>query len=209
MIFETVVVGPLQVNCYLLGCEETGEGVVIDPGADADRIISLLTRLGLKIVHVINTHGHFDHVGGNRKLLEISGADLLMHEADVPLLSLAGATAAAYGLEAEDSPRPDSYLRDGMNIAFGNYELTVLHTPGHTPGGCCLYGEGVVITGDTLFADSVGRTDLPGGSHTALVESIHRKLLTLPDDTVAYPGHGPATTIGRERLKNPYLQKRG
>ena len=209
MIFETIVVGPLQVNCYLLGCEETGEGVVIDPGADADRIISLLTRLGLRIVHVINTHGHFDHVGGNRKLLEISGADLLMHEADVPLLSLAGATAAAYGLEAEDSPRPDSYLRDGMNIAFGNYELTVLHTPGHTPGGCCLYGEGVVITGDTLFADSVGRTDLPGGSHTALVESIHRKLLTLPDDTVAYPGHGPATTIGRERLKNPYLQKRG
>jgi len=208
MIFETVVVGPLEVNCYLLGCEETREGVVIDPGADTDRIIPLLSRHGLKIVHVINTHGHFDHVGGNRKILETTGADLLLHEADVPLLPLAGATAAAYGLKAEDSPRPDGYLRDGMNIAFGNYELTVLHTPGHTPGGCCLYREGMVITGDTLFADSVGRTDLPGGSLAALVESIHSKLLTLPDDTVAYPGHGPATTIGRERLQNPYLQNR-
>jgi hydroxyacylglutathione hydrolase len=209
MIFETVVVGPLQVNCYLLGCEETGEGVVIDPGADADRIIPLFSRHGLKIVHVINTHGHFDHVGANGKLVEITGADLLLHEADVPLLALAAKTAAVYGLKAEESPRPDVYLKDGMKIAFGKYELTVLHTPGHTPGGCCLYSEGMVITGDTLFADSVGRTDLPGGSHATLVASIHRKLLTLPDDTVAYPGHGPATSIGRERLHNPYLQNRG
>jgi glyoxylase-like metal-dependent hydrolase (beta-lactamase superfamily II) len=202
MIFETVIVGPLEVNCYLLGCEETRQGVVIDPGADADRIIPLISRHGLKIVHVINTHGHFDHVSGNRKMLEATGADLLLHEADVPLLSLAGATAAAYGLKAEDSPFPDGYLSDGMNIAFGNYELTVLHTPGHTQGGCCLYCEGLVITGDTLFADSVGRTDLPGGSHAALLESIHRKLLTLPDGTVAYPGMA-GSTDGRERSQIP------
>jgi hydroxyacylglutathione hydrolase len=208
MIFETIVVGPLAVNCYVLGCEKTLEGVVIDPGADADKIIALLSRSGLKIVHVINTHGHFDHVGGNRKILDETGADLLIHEADVPLLSRAVATAALYGLPGEDSPPPDIYLQDGMTIAFGTYQFKVLHTPGHTVGGCCLYLEGMVFTGDTLFADSVGRTDLPGGSLAALMESINGKLLTLADDIVAYPGHGPSTTIGRERKFNPYLQGR-
>jgi hydroxyacylglutathione hydrolase len=208
MIFETVIVGQLAVNCYILGCERTGKGIVIDPGADADRILPVLSKLGLKIIHVVNTHGHFDHVGGNGEILKVTGADLLLHEADVPLLSRAVATAAAYGLPAENSPHPDEYLLDGMTIPFGDYELRVLHTPGHTPGGCCLYSEGMVITGDTLFADSVGRTDFPGGSLEALMESIHSKLLTLPDDTIVHPGHGPASTIGRERVRNPYLRGR-
>lgn len=208
MIFETVIVGQLAVNCYILGCEKTGKGIVIDPGADADRIIPVLSKHGLKIVHVVNTHGHFDHVGGNRKILRVTGADLLLHEADVPLLSRAVATAAAFGLSAENSPHPDGHLLDGMTIPFGDYELKVLHTPGHTPGGCCLYREGMVITGDTLFADSVGRTDFPGGSLEALMKSIHDKLLTLPDDTVVYPGHGPTSTIGWERIRNPYLRGR-
>jgi glyoxylase-like metal-dependent hydrolase (beta-lactamase superfamily II) len=208
MIFETVVVGPLAVNCYLLGCEKTREGVLIDPGADTDKLTALLSRHQLKIIHVINTHGHFDHVGGNRKIVEETGADLLLHEADVPLLARAAATAAAYGLPCVDSPPPDNYLLDGMTINFGTYQLKVLHTPGHTPGGCCLSLDGIVITGDTLFAESVGRTDLPGGSLELLMESIRGKLLTLPDDTVAYPGHGPSTNIGREKRINPYLQGR-
>jgi hydroxyacylglutathione hydrolase len=208
MILETVVVGPLEVNCYVLGCEKTGKGVVIDPGADPDRIIPAFSGHGLKIIHVLNTHGHFDHVGGNRKILEATGADLLIHEADVPLLSRASASAAVYGLRTENSPLPDRYLVDGMVIPVGTYEIKILHTPGHTPGGCCLLVDGIVITGDTLFADSVGRTDFPGGSMEALMKSIGDKLLSLPEDTVVYPGHGPSTTIGRETVHNPYLARR-
>ena len=208
MIFETVVVGPLEVNCYILGCEETGQGVVIDPGADPHKILPAITGHGLKIVHVLNTHGHFDHVGGNRAVMEATGADLLIHEADVPYLSHAVKTAASYGLQSENSPLPGGYLLDGMVIPVGSYELKVLHTPGHTPGGCCLYGSGIVITGDTLFAESIGRTDFPGGSHETLIKSIRDKLLNLPDDIIVYPGHGPSSTIGRERMHNPYLANR-
>jgi glyoxylase-like metal-dependent hydrolase (beta-lactamase superfamily II) len=207
MILETVIVGPLEVNCYILGCEKTGEAVVIDPGADADRIIPVFSRHGLKIIHVLNTHGHFDHVGGNRTILEATGADLLIHEADIPLLSRASESAAVYGLRTENSPLPDRYLVDGMIFPVGTYEIKVLHTPGHTPGGCCLHVDGIVITGDTLFADSVGRTDFPGGSTETLMKSIHDKLLKLPDETVVYPGHGPSTSIGREKRHNPYLAK--
>jgi hydroxyacylglutathione hydrolase len=207
MIFETVVVGPLGVNCFILGCEETGEGVVIDPGGEAERVLAAVTRLGLTIRYVINTHGHFDHVGGNRAVLDATGAQLLIHEGDVHFLSRAADVATMYGLVTENSPRPDRLLEDGMAITFGRQTIRVLHTPGHTPGGCCLYlaEQGVVITGDTLFADGVGRTDFPGSSHQSLMESIRDQLLTLPDETKAYPGHGPATTIGHERLYNPYI----
>ena len=207
MFFETVVVGPLGVNCFVLGCEETKEGIVVDPGADADRVLAVVKRLGLTIGQVINTHGHFDHVGGNRRLIEATGAKLLIHEADAYFLSRAVDVAAAYGLATENSPAPDGFLQDGMVITFGTHQLKVLHTPGHTPGGCCLYleSEGKVITGDTLFADGVGRTDFPGSSHQALIDSIRDQLMTLPDETRAYPGHGPSTTIGHERLHNPYI----
>jgi hydroxyacylglutathione hydrolase len=205
MILDSVVVGPLEVNCYIIGCEETMEGVVIDPGANVDRVLAAISKHGLKIIHVLNTHGHFDHVGGNRPIMEAAGADLLIHEADVPFLSHAFETASAFGLKSENSPLPDKCLHDGMKLLVGNLELKVLHTPGHTPGGCCFLVNGIVISGDTLFADSIGRTDFPGGSLETLLKSIHEKLMSLPDETVVYPGHGPATTIGRERVFNPYL----
>ncbi|AJE03817.1 MBL fold metallo-hydrolase [Geobacter pickeringii] len=207
MIFDTVVVGPLGVNCFILGCEESREGVVVDPGADAERILERVRSRGLDIRYVVNTHGHFDHVGGNRRLVAATGAKLLIHRDDVPLLGRAVEVAANYGLTTERSPEPDLFLEDGAVLSFGSCAMEILHTPGHTPGGCCLSlaTEAKVITGDTLFAESVGRTDFPGSSHEALMASIQTKLLPLPDATQVFPGHGPSTTIGRERLYNPYI----
>ena len=207
MIFDTVVVGPLGVNCSILGCETTGQGVVVDPGDDAELILAQVQQRGLVISAIINTHGHFDHVGGNRQLTQATGAPLYIHQADVPMLERVAKTAAMYGLPGENSPQPDRLLEDGMLIEFGTHRLQVIHTPGHTQGGCCLYleAENKLIAGDTLFADGVGRTDLPGGSHQQLVESIKNRLFTLPDQVQVYPGHGPTTTIGHEKRHNPYL----
>jgi hydroxyacylglutathione hydrolase len=207
MILETVVVGPLMVNCYILGCEATRKGIIIDPGGDAEKILSAVARNDLAIVQIINTHGHFDHVGANQAVMDAFGVGLSIHELDAPMLAHADITALKYGLKAKNSPPPTAFLRDGDSILFGNCSLKVLHTPGHTLGGCSLFGEGVVITGDTLFAESVGRTDFPGGSSAALLKSIREKLLTLPDETIVCPGHGPASTIGHERLHNPYLNE--
>lgn len=206
MIFDIIVVGHLGVNCFVLGCERTGAGVIVDPGADAEEILAQVTKRGLSIEKIINTHGHFDHIGANRQMKEATGAELLIHQADVPYLSRAADVATAYGLRAENST-PDRFLVDGMELTFGDCRMAVLHTPGHTPGGCCLYfpEEGKVITGDTLFAESVGRTDLPGGSHETLMASIRSKLLPLPEETVVYPGHGPESSIGHEKRHNPYL----
>jgi glyoxylase-like metal-dependent hydrolase (beta-lactamase superfamily II) len=205
MILETVVVGPLMVNCYILGCEATREGFVIDPGGDAEKILAVVAKHDLTILQVINTHGHFDHVGANKAIMDAFGVGLSIHELDAPMLAHADITALKYGLNAENSPTPTGFLRDGDSLPFGTCSLKVLHTPGHTLGGCSLSGEGVVLTGDTLFAESVGRTDFPGGSAAALIKSIREKLLTLPDETIVYPGHGPASTIGHERDHNPYL----
>lgn len=207
MIFKSLEVGPLSVNCYIVACEQSREGVVIDPGGDVERIITLVDQLGLKIHTIINTHGHFDHLGGNRQALEAFGARLLIHQADAPMLSRSAEVALRYGLQGENSPEADAFLADGMEVIFGACRMKVLHTPGHTQGGCCLYfeKEQAVITGDTLFADSIGRTDLPGGSHEQLLESIRTKLFTLPDAVTAYPGHGPQTTIGHEKSCNPYF----
>lgn len=207
MIFESIVVGPLSVNCYIVACENDREGIVVDPGGDGKQIISLVEHHGLKIHTIINTHGHFDHLGANRQTLEAFGARLLIHQADAPMLSRSAEVASKYGLQGDNSPEADAYLVDGMEIFFGTCTLKVLHTPGHTQGGCCLYfeKERIVITGDTLFADSIGRTDLPGGSHEQLLESIRTKLFTLPDDVTVYPGHGPHTTIGHEKKSNPYF----
>jgi len=207
MIFDIMMVGPLAVNCFIIGCEKTREGVVVDAGGDAAAIIAAVERHGLNIGLVINTHGHFDHVGANRALVERFGARLLIHAADAPLMERAADVARSYGVQGENSPRPDTFLADGMDITFGSCHMQVLHTPGHTQGGCCLYleAEKKIITGDTLFADSIGRTDLPGGSHEQLLQSIRSKLFILPDDVTAYPGHGPETTIGHERRHNPYF----
>lgn len=207
MIFESLEVGPLSVNCYIVACDKSLEGVVIDPGGDVDRIVGLVEKHGIKIHTIINTHGHFDHIGGNRQALTAFDAKLLIHQADAPMLNRSAEVARKYGLQGENSPDADAFLVDGMDIFFGTCRLKVLHTPGHTQGGCCLYfeEEQLVITGDTLFAESIGRTDLPGGSHEQLLESIRRKLFTLPDDVIAYPGHGPQTTIGHEKSCNPYF----
>jgi hydroxyacylglutathione hydrolase len=207
MLFERIVVGPLGVNCFILGDKQSGEGVVVDPGADCELVLAAVARFGLKVKYIVNTHGHFDHVGCNKPVQVQTGAELLIHEKDVPMLALAAKTAQRYGLEVQDSPAPSRHLTDGMVLEFGSRSIEVMHTPGHTQGGCCLYlkNQQVVITGDTLFADSVGRTDLPGGSHEQLIASIKAKLMPLPDDTVVWPGHGPSSTIGQERRTNPYI----
>jgi len=207
MLIETIVVGPLGVNCLILGDKQSNEGVVIDPGADCEMILGAVARLGLKIKYLINTHGHFDHVGCNGPILKETGAEFLIHEKDLALLQMASRSAHKYGLVVEDSPAPSRYLVDGMRLDFGRRSIEVLHTPGHTEGGCCLLlrNEKLVVTGDTLFADSVGRTDLPGGSHEILMASIKEKLMPLEDDTLVWPGHGPSTTIGHERRLNPYI----
>jgi len=204
---EVLQVGPLGVNCFIIGCDATREGVVVDAGGDAAEIIAAIERLDLKIGQVINTHGHFDHVGANRAVVEHCGARLLIHEGDAAMLARASEVARSYGLQAESSPAPDSFLVDGAEIAVGQLRFRVLHTPGHSPGCCCLYleKEKLLISGDTLFADSIGRTDLPGGSHEQLINSVRTKIFTQPDDVTVCPGHGPATTIGHEKQYNPYF----
>jgi hydroxyacylglutathione hydrolase len=207
MLFDIIVVGHLGVNCFVLGCEQTGVGVVVDPGADGKEILALIAKRGLKIAKVINTHGHFDHIGANKLVQDTTGAQLFIHDSDTPYLSRAAEVATMYGLRADNSPLPDHFLTDGLELTFGACRMIVLHTPGHTPGGCCLYfpEEGKVITGDTLFAESVGRTDLPGGSTEFLIASIRTKLLPLPEATIIYPGHGRDSNIGHEKRHNPYL----
>lgn len=207
MIFETLEVGPLGVNCFILGCETSREGVVIDPGGDVGRIAEIVKRHGLKIRYIINTHGHFDHVGGNLQAVRAFDAPLLIHAGDADMLNRVAEVATMYGMQGENSPAPDSFLAEDMEIVFGAHRLKVMHTPGHSQGGCCFYleTEKKVITGDSLFADSIGRTDLPGGSHQQLLDSIRTRLFTLPDDVTAYPGHGPKTTIGHEKRNNPYF----
>lgn len=205
MIVEVFPVGSLQVNCVVLGCEVSRKAVVIDPGADLEVIEGVLRKHGLSVALILNTHGHFDHIGANAALKESTGAPLLIHQADVKLLQMASTQAAVYGLKAENSPSPDTELRGGETLQFGEQSLEVLHTPGHSPGCVCFYTEGLLVAGDTLFAGSVGRTDLPGGDHQQLLSSIQQKLVGLPAETKVLPGHGPLTTIGHELKHNPYM----
>ena len=206
MIITELAVGPIQANCYIVGCEETKAAAVIDPGDDADRILMDLAESKLTVSCIINTHGHFDHVGANKRLKEVTGADIMIHELDAPMLSELAATAGAMGLRADDSPPADRILADNDTITFGNITLTVLHTPGHTRGGISLFTEGHVFVGDTLFAGSVGRTDFPGGDFATLKASVKSKLYVLDDDTIVYPGHMGRTTIGREKQSNPFVR---
>ena len=206
MIIEKLEVGPIMANCFILGCEETKEAVVIDPGDDADRILMALAKLELKVKYLINTHGHFDHVGANKRMKEVTQATLAIHPEDAHMLQELGQSAAMFGLSAENSPEPDQLLNDGDTVSFGKITLKVIHTPGHSRGGICLHTEGHLFAGDTLFAGSIGRTDLPGGNYDTLIASIKDKLLSLDGDTVVYTGHGPETSIAREKQINPFLQ---
>lgn len=207
MILMRLVVGPLQVNCFIIADDKTREAVVIDPGDDGQDILRLIKEKDLKVRYIVNTHGHFDHIGANKAVKDATGAEILLHEGDAPLIALAPRQSAAFGMQPVSSPPADRYVRHGDIIQAGELSLKVLHTPGHSPGGICLLEQGIVFTGDALFAGSIGRTDLPGGDMTSLLRSIKTNLMTLPDDTKIFSGHGPASTIGDERQENPFLNK--
>lgn len=206
MIIEKLEVGPIMANCYILGCERTKESVVVDPGDDGDQILMALAKLELKVKYLINTHGHFDHVGANKKMKEVTQAILAIHPDDEPMLMELSKSASMFGLSAENSPPADLLLNHGDRVSFGDITLEVIHTPGHSKGGICLYTKGHLFAGDTLFRSSIGRTDLPGGDFDTLISSIKTKLFKLPDDTIVYTGHGPETTIGDEKRMNPFLR---
>lgn len=205
MKVETVVVGALETNCYLVYCQESLECAVIDPGADPDKIFRALRDKNLNPVVLINTHGHVDHIGANQDIKERFDIPLLLHQADLPLLQNALLSEIALLLGARKSPDPDGFLSDGQEIRFGRESLKVLATPGHSPGGVCLLGQDLLLSGDTLFCGGVGRTDLPGGYWDELVRSIRQRIFTLPGNVRVYPGHGPSTSVESEKDTNPYL----
>jgi glyoxylase-like metal-dependent hydrolase (beta-lactamase superfamily II) len=213
LIHEILPVGWLQCNCSILGDPETGEALVLDPGDEVERVLDVLKRHSLNVKAIVSTHAHIDHVGGLKKLQEATGAPVLMHGDDLELYRHLNEQAAWLGVPPPPSARVDQLLREGDTVRWGKYAANVLHTPGHTPGSVSLYMPAQVklLAGDTLFAGSIGRTDLWGGSMPDILRSIESKLLVLPDQTLVYPGHGPATTIGEERASNPFLQemKRG
>lgn len=204
MVLKSLCVGPLGTNCYIVGCESAKEAVVIDPGDQADLILKELKASGLTCRMIVNTHGHIDHIGANRPLAEATGALIAIGTQDAPsLLDPTLNLTRALGRLAmgKASPGADILLVEGDKVYAGSICLEVLHTPGHTPGSISLLGEGIVFTGDTIFAQGgIGRTDFPGGSYDELIKSIEGKLLALPDETCVYPGHGSPSTIGRERM---------
>jgi hydroxyacylglutathione hydrolase len=208
MILESLTVGPLQCNCYILGCEETREGIVIDPGDDADSILRLIQKHQLNIKYIFSTHAHIDHVGDLEALKSETGADAVLHEKDLSLYENLPMQAAWLGISVPTMAHIDSTIADQDILSFGNCQGEVLHTPGHTPGSVCLLvpsAGNFLFAGDTLFQGSIGRTDLWGGSYEAIMRSIRQKLLKLDDRTLVYPGHGPATTIAEEKQHNPFL----
>lgn len=205
MIFKRFIVGPLEVNCFVIADSETKEGVVIDPGDNVDEILDFVNANNINLKYIVNTHCHFDHIGGNKKIKEATNALFMIHEKEVPLLERAEGSAALWGFRVAPSPVPDKLLKDGDTFCVGKVVFEVIHTPGHSPGGICLKFDKKLISGDTLFAGGIGRTDFPGGDGAALLKSIKERLFVLPDDTEVFPGHGPSTTIANEKLYNPFF----
>jgi glyoxylase-like metal-dependent hydrolase (beta-lactamase superfamily II) len=208
MIHEIIPVGPLQCNCSIVGDENSREAIVIDPGDDIEHVLALLKKHRLTVKQIVITHAHIDHVGGAMKLKAATGAPILLNENDTALLKMLEMQAAWVGMRSPGTVEIDASIKDGDVIKISGLEAEVLHTPGHTEGSICLLFEPqkTLIAGDTLFAGSIGRTDLTGGSYEKIIRSLHGKLLTLDDAIVVIPGHGPLTTIGAERESNPFLQ---
>lgn len=207
MILKRLEVGGFMSNCYIVGCQETKEAVVIDPGAEPEVILAALEEADLKVKYIINTHGHIDHIGAVKEVREATGAPVIIHKEDASLFENDHENLSMFvGTQLILAPA-EKVVEEGDTITFGSdYTMKVIHTPGHTRGGMSLHMDSVVFTGDTLFAASIGRSDLPGGNHRQLISAIKEKLFPLGDDTVVYPGHGPESTIGREKKVNPFLR---
>jgi glyoxylase-like metal-dependent hydrolase (beta-lactamase superfamily II) len=207
MIHEILPVGALQCNCSILGDEASGEAIVVDPGDEIPRIMASLNRHKLTVKQILITHAHIDHIAGAARLKQLTGAPILYNPRDLPLVKMMDVQAGWLGMPTPEVHAPDDALEDGRIIAITGLTGNILHTPGHTQGSVCLHlpAQELLLAGDTLFAGSVGRSDLPGGDGRTLIRSIHEKLLPLPDQTVVVPGHGPNTTIGEERESNPFL----
>lgn len=209
LIVKKVVVGSMAENAYIVGCRESGQCILIDPGAQADLILQTVERAGLTVALIVNTHGHGDHNGALKEIKERTSAEFRIHQADVRIMAASVSWAPMVIPDYQMPPPPDGFLSDGDELRVGGVALRVVETPGHTPGSVCFYGEGTVFTGDTLFKGSIGRFDLDGGNGPQLLASIESRLLTLPDETVVMPGHGGESTIGDERRNNPFLRQRG
>ena len=204
MILKKLELGMFASNCYIVGDESSKEGMIIDPGAEANRIMGVVEELGLDIKFIVLTHGHIDHVGALAEVKEATGAEVAIHVNDARSLQ-ANPLRQAFSPSSQELPSPDILLKEGDILDIGSLHFRVLHTPGHSPGCICLLEEGVVFSGDTLFNFGIGRADFPGASYDEELESIRTKLLVLPDNTAVYPGHGPETTIGVKRQFNPFL----
>lgn len=207
MIIRSLVVGPLEENCFIIGDEYSKKAMVIDPGDEPDRILELIRNDSLIVDYIACTHAHFDHIGACGDIKKKTGARIIIHKDEMELYRSAGDQAALWGYDIAPLPAPDMFVADGDVIKLGYLSFTVIHTPGHSPGGICFFGEGLVITGDTLFAGSVGRTDFYGGDINQLRSSFE-KLLTLPPETAVFAGHGPNSTIGREKSENLFFDSR-
>jgi len=207
LIFDSLETGPIMTNTYIVGCSETRQAAVVDPGGHVGAILSALQRHELECRLIVNTHAHFDHVGGNAELKKRTGAKICIHPEEAPLLKNLSRQGLMFGLRVEDSPPPDRFIREGDVLEVGKLKLRVLDTPGHSPGSVSLVveGEGRILVGDLIFQGSVGRTDLPGGSHETLIRSVEDKIFTFPPKTQLYPGHGPSTSVGVEMKSNPFF----